>query len=789
MPEVLSALVVSAPLRSASVPWFDVTHPTYGAVADGSTNDATAINAAITAANAAGGGMVWLSKPGTYRCDAQIVLKHGVMLYAVPGTVTLDFSNNAAFATAATTARLRGVGSVSTSTAVTAAVTEGDRSLTVASTTGYAVGDVVWLQSDEADFYGSSSEGTKGEIHLVAAITDGTHLELHEPTWDTYAISGHTVTLQKVAPFEAHFEGLNFKGKGVNPAGLPEGVGGTHDTVAADRGDYGLAFIYATRVSFKQCRWQGFEGKGIYYDSSIRLTVDECELVFDELDVKLQYGIDLNGPAQWVNVTRSKSYNDRHMLTGGGGTGGCPRFVVAEGNHCSGSWQNPLNSHAGAEFFTFKNNHISSKLGGIGARGRHFLIEGNTIHAPGYGVVGVYRAAQHQIRGNVIVGASVGADIRNDELHANNLATTTDLHIDGNEFRNCAIGLGIDDVGSDMNLWEGTRITNNVFVGGATALSTHNLQGAILTGNQVRAHSAAGFVLDDAAGMVIAQNVFDDLAGGALPTYVARGSLSSSLGSVNLAMPAGIASGDLLLMALETADETVATPSGWAVVTGSPQSVSGATRLSLFWKRASAGEAAVNVADPGDHVLGCVLGFRGCATIGNPFDVIVGGTEAVSDTSLSATGGTTTKANCLIVVVMAGDASVASGAHFSSWTNADLASISNKADGSTTLGNGGMLAVTTGTKATAGAFGATTATSDTATQKAFMTLALRPVGYALAFTGNAPTRSIIRNNIWSDAAGISGGPIDAASVVEGNIGQETVTQLETFASQAKWRSF
>jgi hypothetical protein len=51
----------------------------YGAVADGVVNDATAINAAITAANTAGGGIVALPA-GTYAVSAPILLKSNVTL-------------------------------------------------------------------------------------------------------------------------------------------------------------------------------------------------------------------------------------------------------------------------------------------------------------------------------------------------------------------------------------------------------------------------------------------------------------------------------------------------------------------------------------------------------------------------------------------------------------------------------------------------------------------------------------------------------------------------------------
>src|SRR5204863_7406152 len=52
---------------------------TFGAKGDGSGNDAGAINKAITAANAAGGGTVQFPK-GTYKVGATIHLKSNVIL-------------------------------------------------------------------------------------------------------------------------------------------------------------------------------------------------------------------------------------------------------------------------------------------------------------------------------------------------------------------------------------------------------------------------------------------------------------------------------------------------------------------------------------------------------------------------------------------------------------------------------------------------------------------------------------------------------------------------------------
>lgn len=58
---------------------FDVTEPPYNAPGTGSSNAQPGIQAAINAASANGGGIVWLP-PGIYRLDSQIVLPQGIIL-------------------------------------------------------------------------------------------------------------------------------------------------------------------------------------------------------------------------------------------------------------------------------------------------------------------------------------------------------------------------------------------------------------------------------------------------------------------------------------------------------------------------------------------------------------------------------------------------------------------------------------------------------------------------------------------------------------------------------------
>lgn len=75
-----AAKSIQAAIAAFSGIFYNVKDPTYGAEGDGATNDASAIQAAIDAANSAGGGIVFFPK-GTYQVGSAIVLKTGVSMW------------------------------------------------------------------------------------------------------------------------------------------------------------------------------------------------------------------------------------------------------------------------------------------------------------------------------------------------------------------------------------------------------------------------------------------------------------------------------------------------------------------------------------------------------------------------------------------------------------------------------------------------------------------------------------------------------------------------------------
>jgi len=220
-----------------------------------------------------------------------------------------------------------------------------------------------------------------------------------------------------------------------------------------------------------------------------------------------------------------------------------------------------------------------------------------------------------------------------------------------------------------------------------------------------------------------------------VPTFVASGAIAAGTGTIAPALPSGLATGDILLLFVETANQAISVSGAnggtWAQVTGSPQGTgtaagTSAARLTVFWSRYNGTQGAPTLSDSGNHQAARMIAIRGAAASGNPWDVTAGGVEATSDTSASVPGATTTVANTLVVVAISGSLPDANGtANFSGWTNANLSSLTERTDNTQNVGNGGALGIATGVKATAGAYGNTTATHASAAVKGMISIAIK----------------------------------------------------------------
>jgi type II secretory pathway pseudopilin PulG len=218
--------------------------------------------------------------------------------------------------------------------------------------------------------------------------------------------------------------------------------------------------------------------------------------------------------------------------------------------------------------------------------------------------------------------------------------------------------------------------------------------------------------------------------------FVAAGTAASGTGAITVAWPTHQV-GDIALLFVESCGGQAAnlSPSaGFVNVLNSPQSTgtgTAGTRITVYWCRAtSSSMSSPTVTDPGNHVYGIILTFRGVVTTGDPWDVAVGGTKATASPTTTFGAVTTSVNNDLIVLAASRDNDSSSGA-WSSWTNANLSSLTERADEGTGSGNGGGVGVATGVKSTAGDTGPTTATV-TSSVDGHMTIALKPPNTAVS---------------------------------------------------------
>jgi len=214
------------------------------------------------------------------------------------------------------------------------------------------------------------------------------------------------------------------------------------------------------------------------------------------------------------------------------------------------------------------------------------------------------------------------------------------------------------------------------------------------------------------------------------PKFEAAGPFSTGTGDITVAWPPHNI-GDIGLLFIESTGGQAAnlgTPAGFAAVDNSPQSTgatTAGTRITVYWCRAtSTSMASPVVTDPSDHAMGVILRFSGVQESFNPWNITGGGVKASASTSVAITGVTTTVDNTLIVAGFTH--SIDSGGAFASgWTNNTLISLLEQFDNGSTVGNGGGIAIATGTLYTAGASGTIDATTISSVN-AFLTIALNP---------------------------------------------------------------
>ena len=151
--------------------------------------------------------------------------------------------------------------------------------------------------------------------------------------------------------------------------------------------------------------------------------------------------------------------------------------------------------------------------------------------------------------------------------------------------------------------------------------------------------------------------------------------------------------------------------------------------MMVWWVRGSSWTAAPVVTDSGDHTSCALHRFSGAYETGNPWAVYATGNDsAANDTSgVVPSPGTTGSAENFLIVLIQGTSNNATGTtNCASWTNSNLANITEVFDSSNTSGLGSGHCVATGEYSLNGDPGSTTVTLGATTYKAAWAIALKP---------------------------------------------------------------
>jgi hypothetical protein len=252
------------------------------------------------------------------------------------------------------------------------------------------------------------------------------------------------------------------------------------------------------------------------------------------------------------------------------------------------------------------------------------------------------------------------------------------------------------------------------------------------------------------------------------PTVPAVRSVSAEAtgtGNVTPTLPSGHVTNDILLLIVQSANESISAPAGYTQI--GPQNgvgtaaASGSTRLAVFWKRDGGSESNPTITDAGNRTYATMLAISGCVTTGNPFHFKNNGFKKTASTSMSIPGGETTIDNMLLLAFVAHAVSSAS-AQYSSIANSDLSSVSEQFDDASTDGVGGGLGVFSGVKATAGVFGTFTATLANSSAESFMCIAMIPSEKFQAGSSQQPTE--VYNYITGGSTDLINIPTNAKAI-------------------------
>lgn len=344
----------------------------YGAVGDGVTDDTAAIQAALLAVKE--GGKV-LIPGGMYVVSQKILLRKSLHISGDGATIKCSLPLDSTDAVFDFQFKNRII-----DTALTANVSKGQTSLSVANTIGVSEGDYVVLSSNE---YFSGVEGVsgfeienKGELNQINSFSGNT-IYLAIPAQDSYDNENHPVTVRVVRHTEdISVEGVSFVGTG----------GGASHTDENPKGCRAIHFIHCSRVRITNCRFTDFPRYAIQVTNCADVIVSNNDFVgvdpFDESNFSIERskwftGCLFQGGVGLTFTGNTGRYLRRHLDIDNQDTGCVARGITITSNTAI-SCRNVVGTH-GCQGVVICGNVGIGCSSGIAFRGKDCVISGNDL--------------------------------------------------------------------------------------------------------------------------------------------------------------------------------------------------------------------------------------------------------------------------------------------------------------------------------------------------------------------------------------------------------------------------
>jgi len=494
----------------------------FGAVGDGSTNDTTAFQTAINSVVTTG--QMLYVPAGTYKITSPLVANGSLKMSGDGVTSVLNCT-----ALSAGTYALAIQGSESTTnTTMTAYTSVNDATISVASTTGFAVGDLVSLKSTQA-FSQIDTNYKLGELQYIKSIGSGT---ITFTAKLKAAYTSGTITVRKLNYINApSVSNIKLIGAGASTPG------------------YGISVYYAIKPKLDNVYFDLFEDQAISYSycdsgSVTRCYIENCSGITNGVG----YAIGFDFLSQFCHAEN----NFAQRVSCGFSTGSyyCVWNSVVSGNSFFGNEsQRPLiQTHINGVNTVVANNTVQSAYIGIGNFSRNCTVIGNIVSNCGY--AGIYvetdGAINYQCIGNkvteslrgITVGEYTGTElpsilIKDNILWTNGLngisVTAQYAQIEGNHIRNTSPAIvfsGPSDANIENNVIVDIRNYSQAY-GIYIAPGTANATDIYINNNRIESNLdnelSYGVVIDpNAVGVVVSNNVIKNYLSTAISDGGAR---------------------------------------------------------------------------------------------------------------------------------------------------------------------------------------------------------------------------------------------------------------------------